>query len=52
MKNFKYLYDNDTDSADDWTDYNDVKRYLLERNYTEEQISEEFKKAMDDRDKN
>jgi len=25
---FRYLYDNDTDSADDWTDYNDVERYL------------------------
>ena len=49
---FKYLYDNDTDSADDWTDYNDVKRYLLKNGYTEEQITEEFKKAMNDRDKN
>ena len=25
---FKYLYDNETDSADDWTDYNDIKEYL------------------------
>ncbi len=25
---FRYLYDNDTDSADDWTDYNNVKYYL------------------------
>jgi hypothetical protein len=49
---FRYLYDNDTDSADDWTDYNDVERYLLKNGYTEEQIHEEFKKAMDDRDKN
>jgi hypothetical protein len=49
---FRYLYDNDTDSADDWTDYNDVKRYLLKNGYTEEQINEEFKKAMEDRDKN
>ncbi len=40
---FKYLYDNDTDSADDWTDYNDVKRYLLKRGYTEEQIIQSFK---------
>ena len=46
---FKYLYDNDNDSADDWTDYNDVKRYLLKLNYTEEQIKEEFIRAMNDR---
>jgi len=46
---FRYLYDNDTDSADDWTDYNNVKVYLLKRGYTEEQINDEFKRAMDDR---
>ena len=37
---FRYLYDNDTDSADDWTDYNQIKEYLLKRNYTIEQIEE------------
>jgi superfamily II DNA or RNA helicase len=31
---FRYLYDNDTDSADDWTDYNQIKDYLLKRAYT------------------
>lgn len=31
---FRYLYDNDTDSADDWTDYNQIKEYLLKRAYT------------------
>ncbi len=46
---FRYLYDNDNDSADDWTDYNDVKHYLLKRNYNEEQIKEEFIRAMNDR---
>jgi hypothetical protein len=46
---FRYLYDNDNDSKDDWTDYNDVKHYLLKRNYNEEQIKEEFIRAMDDR---
>ena len=46
---FRYLYDNDTDSADDWTDYNNVKDYLLKRDYTEEQIEAEFKRAMNDR---
>jgi hypothetical protein len=39
---FRYLYDNDTDSADDWTDYNDIKEYLLKRGYTEEQIKQSF----------
>ncbi len=37
---FRYLYDNDTDSADDWTDYNQIKEYLLKRDYTIEQIEE------------
>ncbi len=47
---FRYLYDNEYDSADDWTDYNNVKDYLLKRGYNEEQIKEEFKKAMKDRE--
>ena len=47
---FRYLYDNQFDSADDWTDYNNVKDYLLKRDYTEEQIEAEFKRAMEDRD--
>jgi hypothetical protein len=46
---FRYLYDNESDSADDWTDYNNVKDYLLKRGYTEEQIKEEFIRAMNDR---
>ena len=45
---FKYLYDNNTDSMDSWTDYNEVEDYLLKLNYTIEQIHEEFKKAIDD----
>ncbi len=47
---FRYLYDNDTDSADDWTDYPTIERYLKKRNYTDEQIREAFNRAMDDRD--
>ncbi len=47
---FRYLYDNETDSADDWTDYNNVKDYLLKRGYNEEQIKEEFIRAMNDRE--
>ncbi len=46
---FRYLYDSKYDSADDWTDYNNVKDYLLKRDYTEEQIEAEFKRAMNDR---
>ncbi len=46
---FRYLYDNDTDSADDWTDYNDIKRYLSNLGYTEAEIKEEFNKAMNDK---
>lgn len=42
---FKYLYDNEFDSADDWTDYNDVKEYLLKYNYTEKQIEDFFKEV-------
>ena len=47
---FRYLYDNNTDSMDSWTDYNEVEDYLLKRGYTKEQIKEEFKKAMADRE--
>ena len=48
---FRYLYDIDTDSADDWTDYNDVIRYLKKLNkYTEEFIEEEFQRAIKDRE--
>lgn len=28
---FQYLYDNDTDSADNWTDFNDILRYFQKR---------------------
>ena len=46
---FRYLYDNDTDSADDWTDYTDIYNYLKHRNYDDETIKIEFNRAMDDR---
>jgi hypothetical protein len=26
---FRYLFDNGTDSADNWTDYNDIAKYFL-----------------------
>jgi hypothetical protein len=43
---FRYLYDNDTDSADDWTDFNMISNYLKKRNYTDNQIDEQFNLAM------
>jgi len=47
---FRYLYDNNTDSADNWTDYYDVLRYLKKTNtYTDEFIEQEFQRAMKDR---
>lgn len=42
---FRYLYDNDTDSADNWTDYNDVEQYLLKYGHTKEEIHEAFKQS-------
>jgi len=47
---FRYLYDTpEYDSADDWTDYNDVERYLKNKNYTITEIRNAYEKAMDDR---
>lgn len=42
---FNYLYDKqEYDSADNWTDYNDIYRYLKLNNYTDKEIEEEFNK--------
>ena len=46
---FRYLYDNLTDSADDWTDYPTIYNYLIKRNYSLEQIEKSFEDAMNDR---
>ncbi len=46
---FRYLYDNDTDSADDWTDFNQIYLYLIERDYSNEIINKEYVRAMKDR---
>lgn len=48
---FRYLYDSDDDSADDWTDYNDVIEYFRKQkyNYNEDEIYEFFNIAMNDR---
>jgi hypothetical protein len=45
------LYDNDTDSADNWTDYNDILEYLNKHNFTNEEIENGYKNAMNDRKK-
>lgn len=39
---FKYLYDNDTDSADDWTDYNTIYKYLKNKGFSDIEIEESF----------
>lgn len=41
---FRYLYDSEYDSADDWTDYREIEEYFLKRGYTKEQINDEFQK--------
>lgn len=46
---FRYLYDNDTDSADDWTDYNQIYEYLKNLNHSEKDIVTAYNKATDDR---
>jgi hypothetical protein len=48
---FRYLYDNKTDSADNWTDYNDIIIYLSkqEKKYDEEEIKNYYNKAVNDR---
>ena len=49
---FMYLYDRqEYDSADDWTDYNQVYEYLKKRNYSDNFIEAEFERALNDRDK-
>lgn len=47
---FRYLYDTqEFDSADDWTDYGQVYRYLKEKDYSEDLIESEFKRAINDK---
>ena len=50
---FYWLYDRqEYDSADDWTDYNQVTEYLLENNWSLEEIEKEFSRAITDRENN
>ena len=47
---FRYLYDNPNDSADDWTDYNDIIRYFNKyKKYSDAFINSEFERATNDR---
>jgi hypothetical protein len=49
---FYYLYDRqEYDSADDWTDYNQVYAYLIKK-YDEDFIKKEYKRCMKDREDN
>ena len=48
---FYWLYDRqEYDSADDWTDYNQIYAYFKDK-YDDEFIKSEFKKAIEDREK-
>jgi hypothetical protein len=50
---FYYLYDREEfDSADDWTDYNQIYHYLKKNNYSDKIINQEYNIAMDDRSNN
>ncbi len=47
---FYWLYDRqDYDSADDWTDYNQVYEYL-KNNYSDDFINTEYSRAIKDRE--
>jgi hypothetical protein len=46
---FRYLYDNDTDLSNNWSDYHSIFKYLLDNNYTNSAILIEYKRAMKDR---
>jgi hypothetical protein len=45
---FRYLYDNDTDSADNWTDYNDIVKYFVGSPYSEEELQKIFQEVMNE----
>lgn len=43
---FRYLYDNQTDSANYSTDFEMIDLYLKKRNYTNEQIEGQYKEIF------
>jgi hypothetical protein len=48
---FAYLYDNDTDSYNETTDYNDIINYFHNR-YSLDELEDWYNKAMDFRNNN
>jgi abortive infection bacteriophage resistance protein len=49
---FRYLYDNETDSADNWTDFHEVYKYLQDNKHSNEFIMNEYHRAMKERNRN
>ena len=48
---FRYLYDTpEYDSADDWTDYQEIYQYLKKLNYSDVEINSAFERAMSERE--
>ena len=45
---FRYLYNTDNDSYDSWTDYSEIYKYLVERNYSSKVIQNAYIKAIKD----
>jgi len=43
---FKYLYDSEFDSADDWTDYSEIESYFVKKGYSKEYIRDIFEKII------
>jgi len=49
---FRYLYDtSEYDSADNWTDYNDIMNYLTNKNYSSQDINKYYNEAMENKNK-
>ncbi len=55
---FQYLYDNDTDSADNWTDFNDILQYFLKKwperpkHEVEQLLHEEHQRVLESKKSN
>jgi hypothetical protein len=49
---FRYLYDNETDSADNWTDFHEVYKYLQDNKHSNEFTMNEYHRAMKERNRN
>ncbi len=55
---FQYLYDNNTDSADNWTDFNDILQYFLKqwperpKHEVEQILHEEHQRVLESKKSN